>query len=127
MMFHEMARSDDHHRRGYLPQDLSNRLFDIHEVPVVRSFRRNEGAEQIDGAFKLEGWHYIGEFCWREKLADIPQLHGLLGQVNRSGRQTMGMFLSINRWDAAHRGLENEAADAMRGLVPESPFLRDQT
>ncbi len=51
MMFDEMARSDDPHRRGYLLQDLSNRLFDIHEIPVVRSFTRNEGAEQIDGAF----------------------------------------------------------------------------
>jgi hypothetical protein len=98
MMFDDLARSDDHHRRGYLLQDLSNRLFDIHEIPVVRSFARNEGAEQIDGAFKLEGWHYIGELRWREKVADIRQLDGLLGQVNRSGRQTMGMFLSINGW-----------------------------
>ena len=98
MMFDEMARSDDHHRRGYLLQDLGNRLFDIHEIPVVRSFTRNAGAEQIDGAFKLEGWHYIAELRWREKLADIRQLDGLLGQVNRSGRQTMGMFLSINGW-----------------------------
>ena len=98
MMFDEMACSKDHHRRGYLLQDLSNRLFDIHEIPVVRSFTRNQGAEQIDGAFKLEGWHYIAELRWREKLADIRQLDGLLGQVNRSGKQTMGMFLSINGW-----------------------------
>jgi len=98
MMFDEMARSDDPHRRGYLLQDLLNRLFDLHEVPVFRSFTRNDGAEQIDGAFRLEGWHYIVECRWREKLADIRQLDGLLGQVQRSGRQTMGMFLSINGW-----------------------------
>lgn len=98
MMFDEMARSDDPQRRGFLLQDLTNRFFDIHEIPVVRSFTRNAGAEQIDGAFKLEGWHYIGELRWREKVADIRQLDGLLGQVNRSGRQTMGMFLSINGW-----------------------------
>jgi hypothetical protein len=64
----------------------------------VRSFTRNSGAEQIDGAFKLDGWHYIVECRWREKLADIRQLDGLLGQVNRSGKQTMGVFLSINGW-----------------------------
>ena len=98
MMFDEMARSDDHHRRGYLLQDLLNRLFDLHEVPVVRSFTRNDGAEQIDGAFKFESWHYLVECRWRERLADIRQLDGLLGQVNRSGKQTMGMFLSINGW-----------------------------
>jgi hypothetical protein len=98
MMFDELARSDDAQRRGYLLQDLLNRLFDTHDIPVVRAFTRNEGAEQIDGAFKLEGWHYIVECRWREKLADIRQLDGLLGQVNRSGKQTMGLFLSINGW-----------------------------
>ena len=98
MMFDELARSEDAQRRGYLLQDLLNRLFDTHEVPVVRAFTRNDGAEQIDGAFKLEGWHYIVECRWREKLADIRQLDGLLGQVGRSGKQTMGLFLSINGW-----------------------------
>ena len=31
-------------------QDLLNRLFDIHEIPVYRAITRNGGAEQIDGA-----------------------------------------------------------------------------
>jgi hypothetical protein len=98
MMFDDMAKSEDPHRRGYLLQDLLNRLFDLHEVPVFRAFTRNDGAEQIDGAFRLEGWHYIVECRWRQKLADIRQLDGLLGQIQRSGKQTMGMFLSINGW-----------------------------
>ena len=38
MMFDEMARSNDPQRRGYLLQDLLNRLFDIHEVPGVRPY-----------------------------------------------------------------------------------------
>lgn len=98
MMFDEMARSDDPHSRGYLLQDLINRLFDLHEIPVLRSFTRNDGGEQIDGAFKLEGWHYIVECRWRARLADIRQLDGLYGQVQRSGKQTMGLYLSINGW-----------------------------
>jgi hypothetical protein len=65
---------------------------------VVASFTRNEGSEQIDGAFKLEGWHYIVECRWRKKLSDIRELDGLSGQIARSGRQTMGVFLSINGW-----------------------------
>jgi hypothetical protein len=65
---------------------------------VQKSFQRNEGAEQIDGAFRLEGWHYLVECRWRRKLADIRELDGLLGQVGRSGKQTMGLFLSINGW-----------------------------
>ena len=43
-------------------------------------------------------WHYIVECRWRNKSADIRQLDGLLGQVERSGKQTSGLFLSINGW-----------------------------
>lgn len=98
LMFDEMAKSDDSHNRGYLLQELLNRLFDLHGIHVVRSFQRNGGAEQIDGAFKIEGWHYLTECRWRQKPADGRDLDGLLGQINRSGRQTMGLFLSIHGW-----------------------------
>jgi hypothetical protein len=98
MMFDEMARSDDPHKRGYLLQDLLNRLFDLYQIPVYQSFTRNEGAEQIDGALKLDGWYYVVECRWRKKLADIRELDGLCGAVRRSGKQTMGLFLSINGW-----------------------------
>ena len=89
---------DDPQSRGYLLQDLLTRLFVIHGIPVVRSFQRNLGAEQIDGAFELDGWHYIVECRWRAKLANIRELDGLYGQTGRSGKQTMGLFLSINGW-----------------------------
>jgi hypothetical protein len=46
----------------------------------------------------LEGWHYIVECRWRTKLANIRELDGLYGQIGRSGKQTMGLFLSINGW-----------------------------
>ena len=98
MMFDDLAVSTEEQRRGYLLQDLLNRTFDLHAIPVVASFTRNEGGEQIDGAFKLEGWHYIVECRWRKKLSDIRELDGLSGQIARSGRQTMGVFLSINGW-----------------------------
>jgi hypothetical protein len=87
-----------HRAAGYSLQDLLNRTFDLHSIPVVKSFARNAGGEQIDGAFKLDGWHYLVECRWRKKLADIRELDGLKGQVDRSGKQTMGLFLSINGW-----------------------------
>jgi len=98
MMFDDIAKMEDAQRRGYLLQDLLNRTFDLYGIPVVKSFMRNAGGEQIDGAFKLEGWHYLVECRWREKLADIRDLDGLRGQIGRSGKQTMGVFLSINGW-----------------------------
>ena len=96
--FDEAMAGDERQQRGYFLQDLLNRAFDLHGIPAGRAFQRNSGGEQIDGAFELDGWHYIVECRWREALADIRQLDGLYGQVARSGRQTMGLFLSINGW-----------------------------
>jgi hypothetical protein len=96
--FDQASADGEPHERGYLLQDLLNRTFDLHGIPVARAFQRNSGGEQIDGAFEMEGWHYIVECRWRSKLADIRELDGLYGQVARSGRQTMGLFLSINGW-----------------------------
>jgi hypothetical protein len=97
-LFDEMAKSSDPHRRGYQLQDLLNGLFAASGIPMVRPFTRNSGAEQIDGAFKFDGWHYIVECRWRDKLADIRELDGVHGQVQRSGKQTMGVLVSINGW-----------------------------
>ncbi len=114
MMFDELARSDDHQSRGYLLQDLLNRLFDVHQIPVMRAFTRNQGGEQMDGAFKLEGWHYIVECRWREKLADIRELDGLQGQIGRSGKQTLGFFPPRRRWAVRYRWWRATQADCPR-------------
>ena len=90
--FEQAAVDGDPQHRGYLLEDLLNRLFDLHAIKVIRSFRRNNGGEQIDAAFEMEGWHYIVECSWRASLADIRQLDGLAGQVRRSGRQIDGLF-----------------------------------
>ena len=97
--FDEASREDsDPQHRGYLLQDMLNRLFDLHGITIVKAFVRNDGAEQIDAAFEFEGWHYLVECRWRAKLANIRELDGLSGQIGRSGKQTMGLFLSINGW-----------------------------
>jgi hypothetical protein len=98
MFFDDLMISNNVQQRGYQLQELLNRVFILHEIPVYKSFTRNEGGEQIDGAFSLGDWYYLVECRWRERLADIRQLDGLKGQVDRSGRQTMGLFLSINGW-----------------------------
>lgn len=98
LMLDELAKSNEKTKRGYLLQDLLNRTFDLHTIPVVASFTRNKGGEQIDGAFTLEGWHYIVECRWRKELSGIRELDGVYGQIARSGRQTMGILLSINGW-----------------------------
>jgi hypothetical protein len=96
--FDQLATSTDRQRRGYELQILLADLLALYEVRPTKSFTRNDGAEQIDGAFDYRGWFYLVECRWRQAPADGRDLDGLLGQVNRSGRQTMGLFLSMEGW-----------------------------
>lgn len=96
--YQALLKSDDPQGRGYLLQSLLHDVFTFLNVTIEKSFTRNKNGEQIDGAFIFEGWHYIVECRWREKVSDIRQVDGLLGQVLRSGKQTMGVFFSINGW-----------------------------
>ena len=96
--FAGLTDSEDKKQRGFLLEDLLARIFSIYEISTQKSFRRNEGGEQIDGAFKLESWYYLVECKWTQKLTDIRQLDSLYGKISRSGKQTLGLFLSINGW-----------------------------
>jgi len=96
--FEAATAGEERQERGYLLEDLLNRVFDLHGMPATRPFRRNDGGEQLDGAFELDGWHYLVECRWRETLSNIQQLDSLYGKVGRSGKQTMGLFLSVNGW-----------------------------
>lgn len=96
--FEELAKSNEPQKRGFLLQGLLNQMFLVYEIPVRKSFQRNDGGEQIDGAFSFQGWHYLVECKWTKKLADIRELDSLLGKVIRSGKQAMGLFISIEGW-----------------------------
>ena len=92
-MFDDLTLQDHNaQERGYSLQVLLNRLFDAFEIPVYRSFTRNDGSEQIDGAFQIDGWYYLTECRWRRKPSDAREVDGLTGQLSRSGKQTMGVF-----------------------------------
>lgn len=101
MMYDDLAMMKDNpHKRGLMLEQLMNMLFNVYDIALMESFRRNEGGEQIDGAFKLDGWHYLVEMKWTSQLSDMKQLDSLYGKVARSGRQTMGMFVSIGGWSS---------------------------
>lgn len=84
--------------RGFELEVLLNELFSYYAIEVFEPFRRNDNGEQIDGGVKLGDWYYLVECKWQKKLSDIRDLDSLLGKVNRSGRQTMGFFISMNGW-----------------------------
>ncbi|RVT65302.1 restriction endonuclease [Niallia taxi] len=119
LMFDEMARMENNaQKKGYLLEQLINMLFQLYDIALLESFRRNNGGEQIDGAFKLDGWHYIVEMKWTKQLTDMSQLDSLYGKVARSGKQTMGLFISINGWSTKVVPLMKQSPD-------KSIFLMD--
>ncbi len=97
-LYEDLKKSKNMKQRGYSLEKLLNQLFKINEIEVTNSFKRNGGAEQIDGAFKIEGWHYLVECKWRKKLSDTAETDVLVMKVKRSGVSTKGFFLSINGW-----------------------------
>lgn len=101
MMYDELVlMKNNPHKRGLMLEELVNMLFNVYDIALMQSFRRNGGGEQIDGAFKLDGWHYLVEMKWTSQLTDMKQLDSLYGKIARSGKQTMGLFLSIGGWSS---------------------------
>lgn len=96
--FAALLGAQDKRQRGFLLENFLERVFSLYDIQTQKSFKRHEGGEQIDGAFKLESWYYLVECKWTQKLTDIRQLDSLYGKVGRSGKQTLGFFLSINGW-----------------------------
>ena len=105
-MLEELAQQEQNaQKRGFLLQELLNRLFVAFGIPVQQSFTRNEGGEQIDGAFQIDGRFYLTECRWRQRLSDTREVDGLAGQILRSGGQPMGLFLSVSGWSKNVPGL----------------------
>ncbi|MMZ49035.1 hypothetical protein D1872_107210 [compost metagenome] len=95
LMFDSISmKKDNPQSRGTMLEDIVNRLFYAYDLTeqltVVQAFRRNDNGEQIDGAFKLDGWHYIVEMKWTSKVSGIRELDSLYGKVSRSGKQDNG-------------------------------------
>jgi hypothetical protein len=73
-------------RRGYQLEHLLNLTFQHFNLPIYEgSFRRNQGGEQIDGAFRFEAWYYLVECKWHAQLTDVSQTDVLKAKVSRSG------------------------------------------
>ena len=99
--YEALKHDPDTQRRGYELERIMNSLFEISDIPVSESFRRNSGGEQIDGAFELDGWYYLVECKWRSRMTSTSEIDGgLRGKISRSGEQTMGLFISVNGWSS---------------------------
>jgi len=97
-MFDNISAEVDRSKRGLLFEHFLPRLMQLYGIQTVGSFMRNDGAEQLDGAIKMEGASLLVECKWRQKRSEPSELDAFAMKINRSGSGTMGLFLSINGW-----------------------------
>lgn len=80
-------------KRGYLFEEFLRKLFLNEGIEVTESFKIV--GEQIDGAIKYDGEHYIIEAKWHDKWSASDDLYQFAAKVEGKmyGR---GIFISIN-------------------------------
>lgn len=80
-------------KRGYELERILQDLSKLSNLEVTEPFRVN--GEQIDGAVKFEGEHYIIEAKWQERESANEPVYQFAGKVEGKmyGR---GLFVSIN-------------------------------
>jgi hypothetical protein len=86
------SEKTDIQKRGYAFEKILIGLSKLSELEVTEPFRIY--GEQIDGAVKFEGEHYLIEAKWQDKSASNEPVYQFVGKVEGKmyGR---GMFVSI--------------------------------
>jgi len=97
----ENGREINSQRRGYLFEKFLRKLFESEEIDVTEPFKIV--GEQIDGAIKYDGEHYLIEAKWQEEWCATNSLYQFAGKIEGKmyGR---GIFISMNGYspDAVH-------------------------
>jgi hypothetical protein len=79
--------------RGYELEILLYRIFDLFDLNPRDSFKRK--GDQIDGAFTLGTDELLLEARWRKEGARLDAINVFTKKVDKSLRNTLGLFLSI--------------------------------
>ncbi|WP_299990086.1 restriction endonuclease [uncultured Pontibacter sp.] len=91
----EYEKEINFQKRGYLFEALLKDLAVLEGLTTTESFSFNILGEQIDGAIKYDGEHYIIEAKWQEKVVASNALYQFAHKIEGKmyGR---GIFISIN-------------------------------
>ena len=90
----------DEQKQGIILEEILNRLFKIHDIPIRESFKVKKEKEQnvgdrIDGEIELEGHIYFAEMKWAKAPTDVGDVLKHLVRVSqRSG--THSLFISAS-------------------------------
>ncbi|HFE38702.1 MAG TPA: hypothetical protein ENK06_09865 [Gammaproteobacteria bacterium] len=101
-------------RRGYELELILQELGRISGLEVTEPFRVN--GEQIDGAIKFEGEHYLIEAKWQDKASANEPVYQFVGKIEGKfyGR---GIFVSVNGFS------ENVVSSLVHGKAIKTIFI----
>lgn len=101
-------------RRGYVLEEILLELAKLFSMEITEPFRVD--GEQIDGAMKYDGEHYIIEAKWQEKEAANEAVYQFAGKVEGKmyGR---GVFFSIHGYS------ENVVRSLVTGKAIKTVFV----
>lgn len=92
-----LANKTSRQQRGYALEHILSELSRLSQLETTEAFRVN--GEQIDGAVKFDGEHYLVEAKWQERAASNEPVYQFAGKVAGKlyGR---GLFISVNGFSA---------------------------
>lgn len=79
---------------GLSLEDLLADLFGLFEIEYRKSYRTE--TQQIDGAFKLDGFDYLVEAKWRKDQPTEGEIGGFKHKVSDRLESTRGLYVSIS-------------------------------
>jgi hypothetical protein len=106
--------SESSQKRGYELESMLQELGKLANLDVTEPFRVN--GEQIDGAIKFEGEHYLVEAKWQDKASANEPVYQFVGKIEGKfyGR---GVFISVNGFS------ENVVSSLVHGKAIKTIFV----
>lgn len=105
--FLDLQSETDVHARGYAFESLLADLFLLYDLEPRMAYKLS--IEQIDGSFTFDTDDYIVEARWRAVPADRGDGDIFAKKVERKGKNSVGLFISINGFTAPLKTAYSEA------------------
>lgn len=83
--------------RGLRFERLFYEIFEKDEILLEKSYRNEDGSQQIDGAVEINRRIFLVEVKWEESSTlAASKLYSFLGKINSKIEGTLGIFISYN-------------------------------
>ena len=113
----ERIRELEPRRRGMQFEMLFYNIFEVHGILEDRSYKNEDGSQQIDGSIVINNKIFIVETKWeRTETLASEKLLTFIGKINSKIEGTLGLFISYNK-------LSRTTIDTARGGIKQNCII----